>query len=76
MKRNLEARLAKLETGKRPDGGLLVVHREHDSEEDFARRLQKLKAERPCPPELTVVLHSLVDCPCARCQPISGGSPT
>jgi hypothetical protein len=59
MRRNLEGRLAKLETRDKPGGGLLVVHRGHDSEEDFERRLQKLKAERPYSPELVVIIHEM-----------------
>jgi hypothetical protein len=56
----LEGRLAKLEvTTTSARSGLLVVHRGHDSEEDFERRLQKLKAERPCPPELVVIIREM-----------------
>jgi hypothetical protein len=59
MKRNLEGRLAKLETRDKPGGGLLVINRGHDSEEDYERRFQKLVAERPYPPELIVIIHEM-----------------
>ncbi len=71
MKRNLEGRLAKLETRDKPGGGLLVVHHyEDDPPQLFARHLEARRRSLPHPPELVVIIHSLGGCPRPKEDPL------